>query len=116
MRIKMLLSAIIGGMLLLGTSLAQEQKSPKAGEGKQMTMTGCLNKGADVPQHFVFVDQKSGRKWIVTGQGNLEKHAANHTVTITGTPTAKVFNVTKLEHVSETCDAKGGSGKPGTEK
>jgi hypothetical protein len=106
MRIRVLLSAIAGGLFLLGTTLAQEQKTPKAGEGKEMTMTGCLTKGADVPQHYTFVDQKSGRKYTVTGPADLEKHAANHTVRITGTPTAKVFNVTKVEHVSDTCETK----------
>jgi len=113
MKINGMLSAIAGGLFVLGTAgLAQEQKAPKADEGKQMTMTGCLTKGADIPQHFTFVDQKSGRKWTVTGPAELEKHAANHTVRITGSPTAKVFNVTKIEHVASTCDPKGGSGKP----
>ena len=111
-----MLCGVIGALLFSGTAgLAQEQKAPKADEGKQMTMTGCLNKGAEVAQHFIFVDLKSGRKWTVTGAADMEKHAANHTVRITGTPTSKVFNVTKLEHVSGTCDPKGGSGKPGTE-
>jgi hypothetical protein len=107
---KQMLLGIAGALLLSGSAgLAQESKAPKAAEGKQMTLTGCLNKGADIPQHFIFVDQKSGKKWTVTGPANLEKHAANHTVRITGAPTAKVFNVTKVEHVSETCEAKTGS-------
>jgi hypothetical protein len=81
----------------------QEEEHEK---GKEMTMTGCLTKGTDVPQHFSFVDKKSGRKWTVTGTPDLEKHAANHTVRITGTATAHVFKVTKVEHVSDTCQAK----------
>ena len=81
----------------------QEEEHEK---GKEMTMTGCLTKGTDVPQHFSFVDKKSGRKWTVTGTPDLEKHAANHTVRITGTATAHVFKVTQVEHVSETCQAK----------
>jgi hypothetical protein len=84
----------------------QEEKHEK---GKEMTMTGCLTKGADVPQHFSFVDLKNGKKWTVTGLADLEKHAANHTVRITGTATAKVFNVTKVEHVSETCQSERGA-------
>jgi hypothetical protein len=112
-----MVTAIVGGILFLGTAAyAQEEKAPKAGEGKQMTMTGCLTKGAEVPQHFIFVDLKSGRKWTVTGPANLEKHSANHTVRITGAPTAKVFNVTKVEHVAETCDPTAGSGNPGQDK
>lgn len=112
-----MLSAIVGGLLFLGTTaIAQEEKAPK-GEGKQMTMTGCLTKGtSDIPQHYTFVDLKSGRKYTVTGTMNMEKHADNHTVRITGMQTAKVFNVTKLEHVSETCDPKGGSGNPGQDR
>jgi hypothetical protein len=74
--------------------------------GKQ-TMTGCLTKGADQPQHYNFVDQATGKKWTVTGMADLEKHSANHTVEITGAPTAKVFNVTAVKHVSATCEAKG---------
>lgn len=75
-------------------------------------MTGCLNQGTDnIPQHFSFTDQKTGKKVTVTGPADLEKHAANHTVRITGANTAKVFKVTKVEHVSETCEAKGGTSK-----
>ena len=97
--------SIVATLLLSGIAAhAQEEKTPKA--GKEMTMTGCLTKGADVPQHFIFVDQKTGKKMIVTGPADLEKHSANHTVRITGSQTAKVFNVTKVEHVSTTCEAK----------
>ena len=93
-------------VLLSGAiALAEEHGAPKA-KGKSMTMTGCLTKGADQPQHYSFTDQKSGKKWTVTGPADLEKHSANHTVRISGQETAKVFNVTKVEHVSPTCDAK----------
>jgi hypothetical protein len=103
-------SAVIAGSLVLcGFAAAAQQESPDPAKGKEMTMTGCLNKGGDVPQHFSFVDQKTGKKWNVTGQADLAKHSANHTVRITGNQTAKVFNVTKLEHVSGTCEAKGGT-------
>ena len=98
---------------LSGTVGLGQQDAPKPTKGKEMTMTGCLTKGTDVPQHYSFVDQKTGRKWTVTGPADLEKHSANHTVRITGNTTAKVFTVTKVEHVSATCDAKpGGTAKP----
>lgn len=84
-----------------------DSKAPAPAKGQEMTMTGCLNKAADVPQHYSFMDQKSGKKWTVTGAADMEKHSANHTVRITGSETAKVFNVTKLEHVAATCDPKG---------
>ena len=112
---RILVTACVTGTLLLSgvAAFAQEEKAPKPAKGKERTMTGCLTKAADVPQHFTFVDQKSGRKMTVTGSADLEKHSANHTVTITGSPTAKVFNVTKVEHVSETCQAKGTAAEKG---
>jgi hypothetical protein len=101
-------------MLAVATlAMAQGEKgtkgdATKGAGGKQTTMTGCLTKGADQPQHYNFVDQASGKKWTVTGMADLDKHSANHTVELTGSPTAKVFNVTAVKHVSATCEAKGG--------
>jgi hypothetical protein len=95
-------------MLVCGVGAFAQADAPKPAKGKEMTMTGCLTKGADQPQHYTFVDQKTGRKWTVTGPADLEKHSANHTVRISGNSTAKVFTVTKVEHVAATCDAKGG--------
>jgi hypothetical protein len=40
----------------------------------------------------------------VTGPADLEKHSSNHTVKITGSRTGQVFDVTKVEHVSPTCE------------
>jgi hypothetical protein len=87
------------------------QDAPQTAKGKERTITGCLSKGADQPQHYNFVDQSNGRKMTVTGLADLEKHSANHTVRLTGSMTNKVFNVTKVEHVSASCEAKGGSEK-----
>src|SRR5687768_7631148 len=88
-----------------------DTKSPAPAKGQEMTMTGCLTKAADVPQHYSFIDQKSGKKWTVTGPADLEKHSTNHTVTLTGAETSKVFTVSKVQHVAATCEAKtGGSG------
>jgi hypothetical protein len=113
---RIFVACITAALLLLsgGAAFGQEEKAPKPAKGKEMTMTGCLTKGADVPQHYTFVDQKTGKKMTVTGSADLEKHSANHTVTITGSRTAKVFNVTKLEHVSDTCQAKGRAAEKGT--
>ena|SRR5688572_12646434 len=83
---------------------AQEKPEP-AKKSKEMTLTGCLNKGEQT-NHYSFVDQKNGNKMTVTGSADLEKHSSNHTVTITGSRTGQVFNVTKVEHVSATCEAK----------
>ena len=83
----------------------QAEKGRSEPTGKQTTMTGCLTKGSDQPQHYTFVDQETGKTWTVTGPADLEKHSANHTVEITGTPTAKVFNVTTVKHISPKCEA-----------
>jgi hypothetical protein len=99
-------------LALAGLLLAQNEKGEKgrAGDaGNSTTMTGCLTKGADQPQHYNFTDQATGKQWTVTGLADLDKHSANHTVKLTGSPTAKVFNVTKVEHVSATCQASGSS-------
>ena len=95
-------------LALASLLMAQGEKGEKGrtGDAATTTMTGCLMKGADQPQHYVFVDQATGKKWTVTGVADLEKHSANHTVKITGSPTAKVFNVKSVEHVSTTCEAK----------
>src|SRR5215210_2916848 len=99
-------------LLCAATVFAQADSETRAtGKGQEMTMTACLNKAKDVPQHYSFVDQKTGKKWTVTGAPDLEKHSANHTVTLTGAETAKVFAVSKIQHVAATCDAKAaGSG------
>jgi hypothetical protein len=98
-------------LLCAGTVFAQrDSKAPAPAKGQEMTMTGCLNKAKDVPQHYSFVDQKTGKNWTVTGAADLEKHSANYTVTLTGAETAKVFAATKVQHVAATCDAKAGSG------
>ena len=50
-----------------------------------VTVTGCLNKGADA-DHYVIKDDKTGKETIVTGDAKmLAGHANNHQVTLTGT-------------------------------
>ena len=101
-----LTNLMLSAALALFGVAAFGQEQPAPAKGKERTMTGCLNKGADQPQHYKFTNQQNGREIIVTGGADLEKHAANHTVKITGTMTNKVFNVTKVEHVAGTCEAK----------
>jgi hypothetical protein len=99
----------LASMVLLSSVLFAQGQDKGAAKGQEMTLTGCLNKGTDgVAQHYSFTDQKSGKQWTVTGPADLEKHSANHTVRLTGAETAKVFTVTKVEHVAATCDAKAG--------
>ena len=83
----------------------QEDKPEPAKKSKTMTITGCLNKG-ERENHYTFTDLKDGSKTTVTGPADLAKHASNHTVKLTGYKTAEVFNATKVEHVSPTCQAK----------
>jgi hypothetical protein len=92
-------------LLTVGIPAVAQEKPEPAKLSKTMTLTGCLNKG-ERPQHYTFTDLKTGRKMTVTGPADLEKHSGNHTVKITGARTGDVFDVTKVEHVSPTCEAK----------
>jgi hypothetical protein len=96
---------LLAGLVATGLAL-EDQGAQGTKKGKETTMTGCLSKG-DTAGTYVLTDQKTGKKVEVTGTPDLEKHAANHTVRITGTKSKDqgkaVFNATKLEHVSETC-------------
>jgi hypothetical protein len=107
MKVKILL-ACIAASLIVTPAIAQEQK-PAQGE---KTLTGCLNAAADMKGQFVLTvkegDQK-GKKVAVTGPADLEKHAKNHTVKLTGTMAKEggkdVLKVSKVEHVDATCQA-----------
>ena len=92
-------------LLTVGNTAVAQDKPEPAKKSKEMTLTGCLNKG-ERENHYTFTDLKTGRKMTVTGPADLEKHSSNHTVKITGSRTAKVFGATKVEHVSPTCEAK----------
>ena len=73
--------------------------------GDSTTLTGCLSKG-DVPNTYVLTDEKTGMKTQVTGTADLEKHSANHKVTLTGTRgSSNAFTTTKIQHIAATCQA-----------
>ena len=59
------------------------------------------------PSQYVLTDQSTGNKTPVTGTSDLEQHAMNHTVRLTGNTTTEngraVFTATKVEHISATC-------------
>src|SRR5215472_16298900 len=92
----------------------QPANTPK--RGQELTVTGCLSmdnggiKGASA--NYLFTDQKSGMKMTVTGSADLESHAANHTVKLTGTETQRngraMFEATKVEDLGSTCQAPSG--------
>jgi uncharacterized protein YdeI (BOF family) len=73
-----------------------------------MTYTGCLAKGDSAGQ-YMFTDASGEKKAAVPSSGvDLDKHAANHTVKLTGSMSTdgKTLTVSKVEHVSETCQSK----------
>ena len=87
--------------------LGQDGDSPK---GKETTITGCLSKSSAQGQ-FALKDETSGNEMTVTGPSELDQHAANHTVKLTGTTTTEggktVFKASKVEMVSASCKAPG---------
>ena len=55
-----------------------------AQEQKDVSITGCLNKGTAADQ-YVIKDDKTGKETTVTGDSKLlAPHANNHQVTVTG--------------------------------
>jgi hypothetical protein len=81
----------------------------KAGQERETTITGCLNHGAS-PSQYVLADEKTGSEIMVVGPAaELDKHASNHTVKLTGTEKSEagktMFTVTKVEMVAATCQA-----------
>ena len=104
-----------GTLLSLATGVfAQQADAPSGAQDKQKsagaatTMTGCLSK--DATGSYVLTDENTGAKTTVTGVSDLEKHSANHKVTLTGSSREnggqQVFEATKLHHVSDTCKGK----------
>lgn len=72
----------------------------------EATISGCLTK-SEQGDGWVLADSQSGAKTSVMGAADFAKHA-NHTVKLTGAPSddGKTFNVTKIEHVADTCQVK----------
>ena len=103
------------GLLLSGLSAgmyAQDDQDKKGqGERDRMSassLTGCLTK--DAAGAYTLTDETTGVKTTVSGAADLEKHSANHKVTLTGAAKTgadgrPVFEVSKIKHVSDTCKA-----------
>src|SRR5687768_5744117 len=101
------ISALAGFSVIGFAQQAQQTPQQKEGERQRAasTITGCLAK-ADTAGQYTITD-KSGSKTTVTASSGVEldKHAANHTVTLTGSrDSGGNFSATKVEHVSATCD------------
>ena len=102
------------GLLFVGLSaslLAQSKEDDKQQadrQGSATMMTGCLTK--DTTGGYTLADEKTGVKLTVTGPSDLEKHSANHKVTLTGTTKTdasgkSVFEVTRIQHIAPECKA-----------
>ena len=71
--------ALIVAVALPLAVVGQEKK-----DAGSVSITGCLNKGADA-DHYVIKDDKTGKETVVTGDSKmLAGHANNHQVTLTG--------------------------------
>jgi hypothetical protein len=92
------------GLLALGL-YAQNPDQGADRQQNEKTITGCLTK--DASGGYTLADEKTGAKTMVTGPSDLEKHSANHKVTLTGTSKMEggksVFTVTKIQHVAAEC-------------
>jgi len=86
---------------------AQDDKQQADRQKNETAITGCLTK--DASGHYTLADEKTGAKSTVMGPSDLEKHSANHKVTLTGTTktdaTGTVFEVTKIQHIAADCKA-----------
>ena len=101
------------GVLLSALSLPvfsqQPKESPQPDQNQRdrmaTTLTGCLSK--DASGSFVITDS-SGLKTTVSGTADLEKHANNRKLSLTGTAKTDasgkpILEVSKLTHISDTC-------------
>ena len=110
-QIQQLTRLLIAAILLLSgfsASILAKNQDDKSQRDTPTTITGCLNK--DSSGNFALTDEKTGAKMTVTGPSDLEKHSANHKVTLTGAAKndasgKPVFEVSKIQHISPSCKA-----------
>jgi tellurite resistance protein len=80
-------TALLAAALLVAVSavnLCAQEKGDKQQDRmkNETTLSGCLNK--DTADMYTLTDETSGAKTAITGPTDLEKHSANHKVTLTG--------------------------------
>ena len=97
-----LISGLSGSIFAQDPSDRNQRRQMK----NETSMTGCLSK--DSSGNYTLTDEKTGSKTSVTGASDLDKHAANHKVTLIGTAKAdgsgkSVFEVSKIQHLSSSC-------------
>ena len=77
-----------------------------AADDKDAKMTGCLTK--DASGEYVLAND-AGERVIVKGASDLEKHSANHKVTLHGTQKTEngkiIFEAEHVTHVANSCVA-----------
>src|SRR5260370_17080964 len=77
-------STLLAASVLLAAHSVSAFAQEKDNKQRETTLTGCLNKaGSDM---YSLTDETTGAKTTVTEPSDLEKHSANHKVTLTGTP------------------------------
>lgn len=88
----------------LGAQTPQDEKGDK--DKSKAVMTGCLTKGS--AGEYTLTDE-TGKKVTVMGSADLEKHSANHRVSLHGSQKMEngqsTFQVEKVEHLANTCSA-----------
>ena len=92
----------------LALGLISQGSAPKPNAAA--TVTGCLSKG-DAGTYTLLMSR--GRKLIVSGAAELEKHAANHTVRLAGTRKGRTFDATAVTHIAAECRPAQGASDPG---
>src|SRR5262249_23615041 len=112
-KLQLLTRLAVAGLLLAGLSVSlfaqsKDDHSQRDRLKNETTMTGCLSKAEGA---FTLTDEKTGDKTTVTGAADLEKHSANHRVTLTGTAKTdasgkSIFEVSKIEHLGTSCTPK----------
>lgn len=102
------IAALIFALALPSFAQQQNDNDRDRARGDQNTITGCLTK-ADTGDHWTLTDNQTAAKTAVMGKTELafDKHA-NHTVKLTGrmSDDGAVFRVDRIEHVSDSCQAK----------
>jgi len=109
-RVTRLLSTavLIAGLSSSVFAQAKDDKQQADRQKNETTITGCLTK--DASGAYTLADEKTGTKATVTGTADLEKHSANHKVSLTGTAKTdtsgkSVFEVTNIRHIAADCKA-----------
>src|SRR5262245_14487027 len=94
-----------GAMATVAVALAFGQADPQKQPGqaekgraseRSGAITGCLTKGDSAGEYNLTT--AGGQKVAVSGPSDLEKHAQNHTVKLTGSMKGGTFQATSIEH------------------